>query len=226
MINKTLFINGIKKHIIANPEETLANVLRKQLLLTGTKIGCGGKGECGACTVIWDGMPVRSCLYTMERIPDNAHITTIEGVGTKDNLHPLQLAWMIHGSAQCGFCTPGFIVSAKALLDQNPNPTREDVRHWFQLNRNLCRCTGYKPLVDAVMDAARLMRGEIKKEDLWVKLKDGDSMLGSKVVRPSAAAKVTGTWDFGADLGIKELPEILCISNLYRQLYPMLIFFP
>lgn len=207
MINKTLFINGIKKHIIADPEETLANVLRKQLLLTGTKIGCGGKGECGACTVIWDGMPVRSCLYTMERIPDNAHITTIEGVGTKDNLHPLQLAWMAHGSAQCGFCTPGFIVSAKALLDQNPNPTREDVRHWFQLNRNLCRCTGYKPLVDAVMDAARLMRGEIKKEDLWVKLKDGESMLGSKVVRPSAAAKVTGTWDFGADLGIKELPE-------------------
>ncbi|MEN6461085.1 MAG: molybdopterin-dependent aldehyde oxidoreductase [Syntrophomonas sp.] len=207
MIEKTLVINGVKKLITADPEETLANVLRKQLLLTGTKNGCGGKGECGACTVIWDGMPVRSCLYTMERMPDNAQITTIEGVGTKECLHPLQLAWMVHGAAQCGFCTPGFIVSAKALLDKNSDPTRQEVRAWFQANRNLCRCTGYKPLVDAVMDAAKLMRGEIKKEDLWCQLKDGESMLGSKMVRPSAVAKVTGTWDFGADLGIKELPE-------------------
>ncbi|MEL7564735.1 MAG: molybdopterin-dependent aldehyde oxidoreductase [Dehalobacterium sp.] len=206
MIEKTLFINGIKKHITADAKETLADILRNKLLLTGTKIGCGGKGECGACTVLWDGVPVRSCLYKMERIPDGAKIITIEGVGTKDNLHPLQLAWMVHGSAQCGYCTPGFIVSAKALLDQNINPTREDVREWFQKNRNLCRCTGYKPLVDAVMDAAKLMRGEIKTEDLWFKLKDGESILGSKAVRPSAAAKVTGTWDFGADLGLK-LPK-------------------
>jgi aldehyde oxidoreductase len=207
LINKTLIINGVKKNIKADPQETLANVLRKQLLLTGTKLGCGGLGECGACTVIWDGMPVRSCLYSMERIPDGAQIITIEGVGTKDKLHPLQLAWMVHGSAQCGFCTPGFIVSAKALLDHNPDPTREDVRNWFQKNRNLCRCTGYKPLVDAVMDAARLIRGEIQTEDLWVKLKDGESMLGSKIARPSAEAKVTGTWDYGADLQIKELPK-------------------
>lgn len=207
MITKTLFINGVKKNLNVDPEETLASVLRKQLLLTGTKLGCGGKGECGACTVIWDGTPVRSCLYTMERIPDNAKITTIEGVGTKENLHPIQLAWMIHGAAQCGFCTPGFIVSAKALLDTNTNPTRDEVREWFRKNRNLCRCTGYKPLVDAVMDAAKLMRGEIRKEDLWVKLNKGESMLGSKMVRPSAAAKVTGTWDYGADLGIKTLPK-------------------
>lgn len=207
MIEKTLYINGVKKYIKADPEETLANVLREQFLLTGTKIGCGGAGECGACTVIWDGMPVRSCLYTMDRMPDNAQIITIEGVGTAESLHPLQLSWMVHGAAQCGFCTPGFIVSAKALLDKNPSPTREDVREWFQRNRNLCRCTGYKPLVDAVMDAAKLMRGEISKEDMWVKLKDGDTMLGSKIVRPSAAAKVTGTWDFGADVGIKGLPD-------------------
>jgi len=203
MINKTLFINGVKRRLTVDPEETLANVLRQQLLLTGIKLGCDGKGECGACTVIWDGMPVRSCLYKMERIPDNAEITTIEGVGTKDNLHPIQLAWMVHGAAQCGYCTPGFIVSAKALLEHNANPSREDVRDWFRKNRNLCRCTGYKPLVDAVMDAARLMRGEIDKEDLWVELDKGESILGSKVTRPSAAAKVTGTWDFGADLGLK-----------------------
>lgn len=206
MIQKTLFINGEKKHLEVDPEETLSSVLRRQLLLTGTKVGCGGKGECGACTVLWDGTPVRSCLYTMDRVPDNARIITIEGVGTKDALHPLQLSWMIHGAAQCGFCTPGFIVSAKALLDQNLNPTREEVREWFHKNKNLCRCTGYRPLVDAVMDAAKMMRGEVTKEELWPKLKDGTSLLGSSMPRPSAVAKVTGTWEFGADLGLK-LPE-------------------
>ena len=205
MLKKTLFINGVENRLVLDPETTLANVIRKQVHLTGTKIGCG-KGECGTCTVILDGKVVRSCIVKVSKIRDEAQITTIEGVGTKDNLHPLQLAWMIHGGAQCGFCTPGFIVSAKALLDQNINPTRDDVREWFQKNRNVCRCTGYKQLVDAVLDAAKLMRGEIKKEDLWFKLKEGTSILGTNVVRPSAVAKVTGTWDFGADLGLK-LPE-------------------
>lgn len=202
---KTLIINGEKKHLEVDPKETLANVLREQLLLTGTKVGCE-RGECGACTVLWDGTPIRSCIYEMERIPDNANIITIEGVGTKEALHPLQFAWMIHGAAQCGFCTPGFIVSAKALLEENMNPSREEVREWFQKNKNLCRCTGYKPIVDAVMTAAKLMRGEVTREELWPKLKDGVSLLGSSMPRPSAVAKVTGTWDFGADLGLK-LPE-------------------
>ena len=206
MIKKTLFINGVEKHIVVDPDESLLNVLRNQLLLTGVKSGCGGAGECGACTVIWDGRAIRSCNYQMERIPDGAHIITIEGVGTRESLHPLQLAWMIHGAAQCGFCTPGFIVSAKVLLEKNISPTREEVREWFQVNRNVCRCTGYKPIVDAVMDAARMMRGEVTKEELWPKLKDGVSMLGSSMVRPSAIGKVTGTWDFGADLGL-QLPE-------------------
>ncbi|AOT71462.1 molybdopterin-dependent aldehyde oxidoreductase [Geosporobacter ferrireducens] len=205
MLKKTVIINGIKRMVVVDPEATLAQLLRKQMCLTGTKVGCG-KGECGTCSVIMDGKVVRSCIVKMKRVPDEAEIITIEGVGTEENLHPLQLAWMVHGGAQCGFCTPGFIVSAKALLDQNVNPTREDVRNWFQKNRNLCRCTGYKPLVDAVMDAARLMRGEVTKEDLWFQLKEGASMLGSSMVRPSAMAKVTGTWDFGADLGLK-LPE-------------------
>ncbi|QOX62685.1 molybdopterin-dependent oxidoreductase [Anoxybacterium hadale] len=206
MIRKTLFVNGVERHLIVDPDESLLNVLRNQLFLIGTKSGCGGEGECGACTVIWDGKAVRSCNYKMERIPDGAQIVTIEGVGTKECLHPLQLSWMIHGGAQCGFCTPGFIVSAKALLDQNQNPTREEVREWFQVNRNICRCTGYKPLVDAVMDAARLVRGEVTKEELWPKLKDGVSLMGSSMPRPSALAKVTGTWDFGADSG-RKLPE-------------------
>lgn len=205
MLKKTIFINGVEKHIVVDPEVTLASALRNQFALRGTKVGCG-KGECGACSVIMNGKVVRSCIVKMKRVPEDAQIITIEGVGTRNALHPLQLSWMIHGAAQCGFCTPGFIVSAKALLDQNLNPTREEVRDWFQKNRNVCRCTGYKPLVDAVMDAARMMRGEVTKEELWPKLKDGTSMLGSSLPRPSAVAKVTGTWEFGADLGM-QLPE-------------------
>lgn len=205
MLKKSLVVNGINRTVIVDGETTLADVLRKQMLLTGTKVGCG-KGECGACSVIMDGKVVKACIYKMKRVPDDAEIITIEGVGDQNHLHPLQLAWMVHGAAQCGYCTPGFIVSAKVLLEHNSNPTREDVRAWFQKNRNVCRCTGYKPLVDAVMEAAKLMRGEVTKEELWYKLPKGESLLGSKAIRPSALAKVTGTWDFGADLGLK-LPE-------------------
>ena len=220
MIKKTLFINGVERNIIVDPEESLLNVLRNQLFLTGVKSGCGGEGECGACTVIWDGKAVRSCNYMMERIPDGAQIITIEGVGTKECLHPLQLAWMIHGAAQCGFCTPGFIVSAKALLDQNPNPTREEVREWFQVNRNLCRCTGYKPLVDAVMDAARMLRGEVTKEELWPKLKDGTSLMGSSMPRPSALARLRVP---GISVGIRggNCRKTPYISSWFRPKYPM-----
>ncbi|MDA8441935.1 MAG: molybdopterin-dependent oxidoreductase [Peptococcaceae bacterium] len=202
MLKKILKINGVTQTLLVDPEVTLANVLRGQLHMTGTKIGCG-KAQCGACSVIMDGKVIRSCVTKLSRIPDEASITTIEGVGTQADLHPLQLAWMVHGGAQCGFCSPGFIVSAKGLLDQNLNPSRDDVRDWFQKNRNACRCTGYKPLVDAVMDAARLMRGEISKEDLWYKLPEDGKIWGGKIARPSALAKVTGTWDFGADLGVK-----------------------
>ncbi|AZV57340.1 molybdopterin-dependent aldehyde oxidoreductase [Clostridium sp. AWRP] len=205
MLKKYLIINGVKRTIIADPEGSLADALRKQAFLTGTKVGCR-KGECGACSVILNGKVVRSCITKMKRVPDEAEIITIEGVGDEKHLHPLQLAWMVHGAAQCGYCTPGFIISAKVLLEHNSNPSREDVRAWFQKHRNVCRCTGYKPLVDAVMEAARLMRGEVTKEELWYKLPKGKSLLGSDAIRPSALAKVTGNWDFGADLGLK-MPE-------------------
>lgn len=205
MLKRKLYVNGVARTVVVDPEATLAQYLRKQLCLTGTKVGCG-KGECGACTVILNDKVARSCIVKMKNVPDESKVITIEGIGSHENLHPLQLSWMVNGGAQCGFCTPGFIVSAKALLDQNVNPTRDEVREWFQKNRNVCRCTGYVPLVDAVMDAARILRGEIKMEDLWCKLEVGASMLGSKEVRPSAIAKVTGTWDYGADLGLK-LPE-------------------
>ncbi|WP_407310776.1 molybdopterin-dependent aldehyde oxidoreductase [Desulfosporosinus sp. SB140] len=202
MIKKNVIINGVPQTLIVDGEVTLANVLRGQLHMTGTKVGCG-KAQCGACSVIVDGKVIRSCVTKMKRVADDAVITTIEGVGTKEHLHPLQLAWMIHGAAQCGFCSPGFIVSAKQLLEENVNPTRENVRDWFQKHRNACRCTGYKPLVDAVMDAARLMRGEVTTEELWCKLPADGRIWGTEYIRPSALAKVTGTWEFGADAGLK-----------------------
>ena len=204
MLKKTLVINGVARTLILEKDETLAQVLREHLLLTGCKIGCG-EGHCGACNVIMDGKVCRSCITKVSRIRDNAEITTIEGVGTLSDMHPLQVAWMANGCAQCGFCTPGFIMSAKVLLDNNPSPTRQEVRDWFNKNRNLCRCTGYKPLIDAVMDAAAVLRGEMTKEDLVFK-PTGDSIKGTKFIRPSAAQKVTGTWDFGADDALK-MPE-------------------
>ena len=204
MIKRTFIINGVSRTVLVGENETLASFLRERLLLTGCKIGCG-EGHCGACNVIVDGKVARSCIMKLSKIRENAEITTIEGIGTISDMHPLQVAWMAHGCAQCGFCSPGFIMTAKVLLDNNNAPTREEVRDWFQKNRNLCRCTGYKPLVDAVMDAARVYRGEITKEDLIFK-PTGDSIIGTKYVRPSAAAKVMGTWDFGADDALK-MPE-------------------
>ncbi|NLO58301.1 MAG: 2Fe-2S iron-sulfur cluster binding domain-containing protein, partial [Synergistaceae bacterium] len=202
MIQKVFFVNGVERNLILDEESTLAEVLREQLGLTGTKVGCG-QGHCGSCGVIIDGKYTRSCVYKMSRLPEGAKVVTIEGIGTPDKLHPIQKAWIKHGAAQCGFCTPGFIVSTKALLDTNPNPNREEVRDWFQANRNACRCTGYIPIVDAVMDAAKVMRGEMNEKDLDFVLPEDGRIWGSKYPRPTAVAKVTGTIDYGADLILK-----------------------
>lgn len=215
MIKRTFIVNGVTRQVLVEENETLASFLRERLLLTGCKIGCG-QGHCGACNVIVDGKVTRSCITKLSRLPDNAEITTIEGIGTLSDMHPLQVAWMAHGCAQCGFCSPGFIMTSKVLLDNNPNPTREEVRDWFQQNRNLCRCTGYKPLVDAVMDAARVIRGEITKEDLVFK-PTGDSIVGTSYIRPSAAQKVTGSWDFGADDVLKMPKDTLRLALVQAE---------
>ena len=215
MIKRTVIVNGVTRQVLVEENETLASFLRERLLLTGCKIGCG-QGHCGACNVIVDGKVTRSCITKLSRLPDNAEITTIEGIGTLSDMHPLQVAWMAHGCAQCGFCSPGFIMTSKVLLDNNPNPTREEVRDWFQQNRNLCRCTGYKPLVDAVMDAARVIRGEITKEDLVFK-PTGDSIVGTSYIRPSAAQKVTGSWDFGADDALKMPKDTLRLALVQAE---------
>lgn len=195
-------VNGVERWVVADPKRSLADVLREQMMLTGCKVCCAD-GQCGSCTVLIDGKPIRACVTPMEKLAAGAKIVTIEGIGTPENLHPLQVAWMAHGSAQCGVCSPGFIMSAKALLDKTLTPTREEVRAWFHRNRNLCRCTGYKPLIDSVMDAAAIMRGEKTVYDVMPKAKGDGSILGTEYIRPSAVAKVTGTWDFGADVALK-----------------------
>ena len=216
MLKKKFVVNGVPRTLVVDPEASLADTLRGQLGLTGTKVGCG-TGHCGACSVIMDGKLVRSCITKMKRVPDDAEIITVEGVGTLECMHPLQVAFAFHGAAQCGFCTPGFIMSAKVLLDENPKPTREEIRDWFQAHKNVCRCTGYKPIVDAVMDAASVLRGEMKLEDLEFKMPADGRIWGSKYPRPSANAKVTGTWDFGADLGLKMPPDTLQLALVQAE---------
>jgi aldehyde oxidoreductase len=146
----------------------------------------------------------------MHRVPEKAPITTIEDIGQPGHLAPLQRSWVKHGAAQCGFCSPGFIVSATGLLAANP--TRQDVRHWFQEHHNACRCTGYKPLVDAVMEAAGILRGEAAPASLDFVMPADRHIWGSTYPRPSAVAKVTGTLDYGADLGLKLPPETLHLA--------------
>jgi carbon-monoxide dehydrogenase small subunit len=135
---------------LCEPRESLLEVLRETLLLTGAKEGCNN-GNCGACNVIMNGVLVNSCLVLAVEA-EGAEITTIEGIAGKERLHPLQQKFLEHAALQCGICTPGFIVSAKALLDKNPDPTEQEVRYW--LAGNLCRCTGYDKIIRAVLDAA------------------------------------------------------------------------
>ncbi len=141
-----LTVNGQPHELEVEDNDLLLNVLRERLDLTGAKYGCG-IGECGACTIIMNGKAVLSCL-TLAVLADRSEVTTVEGLGDYRNLHPLQQAFLEEGAVQCGFCTPGMLVSAKALLDENPNPSEEEIRQY--LRGNLCRCTGYTSIVRAV----------------------------------------------------------------------------
>lgn len=147
-------VNGDSAEFICNPEDTLLDVLRDTLGLTGAKEGCG-TGDCGACSVTLDGRLVCSCLV-LGAEAESREVGTVEGIADGDRLHPLQRAFIDGAALQCGICTPGFLVAAKALLERNPDPTESEVRYW--LAGNLCRCTGYDKIVRAVMEAAREMR--------------------------------------------------------------------
>ena len=154
MSNKTHItanINREEVEFLCEPYQSLLEVLRETLGLMGAKEGCNN-GNCGSCNVLLDGVLVNSCLVLAVEIQGRS-ITTIEGIATSKGLHPLQQKFIEHAALQCGYCTPGFIIAGKALLDQNPNPDEQEVREW--LAGNLCRCTGYDRIVRAVMDAAR-----------------------------------------------------------------------
>ena len=146
----TCTINGQTAEFLCEPRQSLLEALRDELKLTGAKEGCNN-GNCGACNVILDGRLVNSCLVMAAEV-EGRKVTTIEGIATKDGLHPLQQCFLEGAALQCGICTPGFIVAAKALLDKNPHPTEHDARHF--LAGNLCRCTGYDKIIRAVLAAA------------------------------------------------------------------------
>jgi len=151
MIKISLTVNEKDYTLNINEDKRLLDVLREDLGFTGVKEGCS-EGECGACTVIMDGKTVNSCMV-MAFQADGSNITTIEGLSKNGEIHPIQQAFLKEGAVQCGFCTPGMIISAKALLDKNSNPTREEIRE--AMSGNLCRCTGYNKIVDAVERASK-----------------------------------------------------------------------
>ncbi|MBI2089571.1 MAG: (2Fe-2S)-binding protein [Deltaproteobacteria bacterium] len=155
----TLNINGTTHQVDVKPLETLLAALRDRLNLTGTKDGCG-EGVCGACTVLVDGHPVSSCLL-LAAYAEGKTITTIEGVSGDGKLHPLQKAFLDNGAFQCGYCTPGMILMAKALLEQNPRPSAADIREFMA--GNICRCTSYVEIVRAVKQASRGLRNAAKR---------------------------------------------------------------
>ena len=147
-------VNGDLQELFVEPRKTLLAVIRDTIGLTGTKEGCS-TGDCGACTVIVDGEPVTSCMM-LAVSANGKEITTIEGISSPGQLHPVQQAFLEKGGYQCGFCTPGFIMAAKALLDDNPNIPEDEMRH--ALGGNICRCTGYTKIIEAVLSAAETMR--------------------------------------------------------------------
>jgi carbon-monoxide dehydrogenase small subunit len=152
-IHVTATVNGERTEFLCEPRQSLLEVLRDELKLTGSKEGCNN-GNCGACSVILDGQLVDSCLV-LGAEADGCSIETIEGVMRPDGLHPLQQAFLENAALQCGICTPGFIVTAKALLTKKPNATEDEIRHWCA--GNLCRCTGYDKIIRAILDAERRM---------------------------------------------------------------------
>jgi carbon-monoxide dehydrogenase small subunit len=139
-------LNGKLVQVDVPPNWTLLRLLREKLGLTGTKEGCG-IGECGACTVLLDGKPVNACLILAPKV-DRREVQTVEGLGSRESLHPLQQSFIDHGAVQCGFCTPGILMSSKALLDRNPHPSRDEIKEG--ISGHLCRCTGYQQIIEAI----------------------------------------------------------------------------
>ena len=188
-------LNGAPRRVIVDPQKILLKVIREDLKLTGTKEG-GSAGHCGSCAVLMDGEVVLSCKVPMVKA-QGKEITTIEGIGTLKNPHPLQLAFAKAGAIQCGFCTPGMIVRAKSILDKNLDPSRDEIKKALQ--PHICRCTGYQKIFEAIELAGSYLRGKTKSIELKL---TGKGTIGQPVTRPDALEKATGTTLYAADLAV------------------------
>lgn len=207
-----LRINGQENRFIVDRDDRLLDLLRKDLRLTGAKQSCDRKGQCGACTVLVNGKAIRSCLTRVQSL-NGADVITVEGLGTPENPHLIQEAFSLSGAIQCGYCTPGMIMAAKALLDQNPNPSVPEIKQ--ALRRNLCRCTGYKKIVDAVLLAGQFLRGETSPEAF--RPREGDGMIGPSIPRPSAMLKACGRAQFTADIHLQGALELAVVRSPHHN---------
>ncbi len=205
-------LNGLSTKIEIESDALLIDVLREDLRLTGTKRGCGN-GECGACTVLIDGEPVASCMYPAMKVQGH-RVLTVEGLGSQDKLHPLQKYFLSEGAVQCGFCTPGVLLTAKSLLDKNSSPTEEEIL--TAISGNLCRCTGYKKIVTAIQATACELRGEAATSGSVWRQEAGRGPVGRSVPRKEGVAKVTGQAQFADDL---QFPGML-YAKVLRSAYP------
>ena len=187
----SLKVNGRNYQFVVESDRVLLDLLREDLHLVGAKQSCDRKGQCGACTVIVNKKAVLSCLTKVADL-NGADVITVEGLGTPDNPHLIQEAFVLAGAIQCGYCTPGMIMATKALLDGNPNPDEGEIKKG--LARNLCRCTGYKKIIDAVKLAGRFLRGEITPDQVRPDPRSG--MIGVSHPRPSAMLKACGLAEF------------------------------
>jgi aldehyde oxidoreductase len=203
-----LTVNGLTRTFIVSPDRVLLDILRDDLGLTGTKQGCDRKGQCGACTVIVNGKAVLACLARASSL-DGARVITVEGLGTPENPHLIQHAFVLSGAIQCGYCTPGMIMATKALLDADPDPGVEDIKK--ALRRNLCRCTGYKKIIEAVQLAGRFARGEVTPEELYPK--PTDPLIGVSHPRPTSMVKACGVAQFGADIRVQDALELAVLRS-------------
>lgn len=201
-------VNGIPRDFIVSEDRVLLDVLRDDLGLTGAKQSCDRKGQCGACMVIVNGKAVLSCLVKVASL-EGAEVITVEGLGTPENPHLIQEAYVLAGAIQCGFCTPGMIMATKALLDSNPNPGVEQIKQ--ALRHNLCRCTGYKKIIEAVQLAGKFIRGESSPAEVRKELEG--AIIGKSHPRPSAMAKACGTACFSADFRVRGALELAVLRS-------------
>jgi aldehyde oxidoreductase len=204
----TMKVNGRSYQFIVEPDRVLLDLLREDLRLTGTKQSCDRKGQCGACTVIVNGKAVRSCLQKATNL-NGAEVITVEGLGTPDNPHLIQEAYVLSGAIQCGYCIPGMIMATKALLDRNPNPNDGEIKK--ALENNLCRCTGYAKIIDAVKLAGRFLRGETTPDA--IRPDPNGPKIGVSHPRPSSIIKACGVAQFSADIKVQNALELAVVHS-------------